>query len=52
MEGEISVKSFFTLSFSFSLNEHEDTDKRRAQDSGFLIMRENIVKFNSMMNKY
>ncbi len=48
------------LSFSFSPNEHKDTDKRRAHDSGFPcllwgsydIMRENTVKFNSMMNKY
>ncbi len=26
------------LSFSFSPNEHKDTDKRRAQDSGFLCL--------------
>ncbi len=31
------------LSFSFSPNEYNDTDKHRAQDSGFL---------NNMMNKY
>ncbi len=53
-------KYFLLLSFPFSPNGHKDTDVSRAQDSGFLcllwssneIMRENTVKFSSMMNKY
>ncbi len=44
------------LSFSFSPNDHKDTDKRRAQDSGFLglllssyeITREEILSSSTV----